>query len=192
MPPRGRSRRQGQRIFPNVKRPLIVVMLLLLGCHPRPVAKKPHSRDTTTLAPLFRPRHDAADSALRAPPVIDAPSVLVFWLPAGADTLPREDAASAVDDLGYYTGLVAPTLAANHIRLVPTRADTVYVALPNHSRRAILLSGLDYPYGYLLVDPGGPERILTGIYSDDELLDEINVYFDLTEDSTATTPHVTT
>lgn len=149
------------------------------------------TRDTTGLAPLFRSRHDSADSALRTPPVIGVPSVLVFWLPAG-DTLRKEDAAAAVDDLTYYTEQVAPTLAANDIKLVATRAETVFVAGPNHTKRPIFLSGLDYPYGYLLVDPGGPERILTGIYADDELLDEIDAYFDLTEDTTATTPHVTT
>jgi hypothetical protein len=128
---------------------------------------------------------------LRTPPVIGAPSVLVFWLPAG-DTLGSTDAAAAVDDLTYYTEQVAPTLAANNIKLLATKAETVYVTLPNHTRRPILLSGLDYPYGYLLVDPGGPERILTGIYEEDELLDEIDAYFDLTEDTTSTAPHVTT
>lgn len=170
--------------------------LLLVGvgwaCRPRPVARKPtRARDTTALAPLFRSRHDSADSALRTPPVIDRPSVLVFWLSAG-DTLPKADAAAAVDDLTYYTEQIAPTLAANDIKLAATKAETVFVALPNHTRRPILLSGLDYPYGYLLVDPGSPERILTGIYADDELLDEIDAYFDLTEDSTSATPRITT
>ncbi|HTR19701.1 MAG TPA: hypothetical protein VMH88_02510 [Gemmatimonadales bacterium] len=170
----------------------LAILVLLAACHPRPVARRAtRARDTTTFAPLFRSRHDSADSALRTSPVIDAPSVLVFWLPAG-DTLPRDDAATAVDDLTYYTEQVAPTLAANDIKLMATKAETVFVALPNHTRRPILLSGLDYPYGYLLVDPGGPERILTGIYADDELLDEIQAYFDLTEDSTSAKPHITT
>jgi hypothetical protein len=67
----------------------------------------------------------------------------------------------------------------------------VYVRLADHERRAIVLSGLDYPYGYLLVDPGGPERILTGIYSSDALFDEFGAYFDLPvdADNTGTTGH---
>jgi hypothetical protein len=77
---------------------------------------------------------------------------------------------------------------------VPTNADTVYVELADHQRRAIVLSGLDYPYGYLLIDPGTPERILTGVYNDDDLLDELDAYFDLTEeqDSTHAVPRVIT
>jgi hypothetical protein len=68
------------------------------------------------------------------------------------------------------------------------------VELPGHSRRAIVLSGLDYPYGYLLIDPGTPERILTGVYDDDELLDELNAYFDLSDepDSSRVLPRVVT
>jgi hypothetical protein len=68
----------------------------------------------------------------------------------------------------------------------------VYVTLANKQRRAILLSGLDYPFGYVLVDPGGPERILTGVYSDDDLLDELRAYFDLPNASDSTPPRATT
>ena len=68
----------------------------------------------------------------------------------------------------------------------------MYVALPNKRFRPILLSGLDYPFGYLLVDPGGPERILTGVYPDDELMDELRAYFDLPDDTTAAQPRITT
>ena len=56
----------------------------------------------------------------------------------------------------------------------------------------MLLSGLDYPYGYLLIDPGGPERILTGVYADDDLLEELRVYFDLPDDTTSAQPRVAT
>src|SRR5881397_2670181 len=87
-----------------------------------------------------------------------------------------EDRADTFDDLKYYTEQIAPALESGGINLLATNADTVYVALPNHTRRAILLSGLDYPYGYLLIDPGGPERILTGVYADDDLMDELRAY----------------
>src|SRR5207237_10766191 len=92
----------------------------------------------------------------------------------------------------YSTALVAPGLAASGIQLVATNADTVYVSLPNAARRTVLLSGLDYPYGYLLIDPGGPERILTGVYEDEDLMDELRAYFDLPDDSTSAPPRATT
>ena len=87
---------------------------------------------------------------------------------------------------------MAPALAASGVQLVATNADTVYVALPNNTRRAILLSGLDYPFGYLLIDPGGPERILTGVYEEGDLMDELRAYFDLPDDSTSAPPRATT
>ena len=168
--------------------------LLALGwvtaCQARGVTKAPHTADSVDLA-AFVPR-DSTDSALRTPRVISEPSVVLFWLPA-ADTLGADDQAEASDDLKYYTEQVASTLQTNGIRLLATNAETVYVALPNNrQRRAVLLSGLDYPFGYLLVDPGGPERILTGVYADDDLLDELRAYFDISDDSTAVRPRVTT
>jgi len=44
----------------------------------------------------------------------------------------------------------------------------------------------------VLVDPGGPEQILTGVYSDDDLLDEARAYFDLPDDSGPTVPKTAT
>src|SRR5437773_143226 len=72
------------------------------------------------------------------------------------------------------------------------QGDSVDLALPTRTRRAILLSGLDYPYGYLLIDPGGPERILTGVYADDDLLEELRVYFDLPDDTASAQPRIAT
>ncbi len=152
------------------------------------------SGDSASLSSRLHPlRESARGMRLRRPRIITGPSVVVFWLQAG-DTLTRDSAQSAGIDLDYYTEQVAPTLAANGIALLPTNADTVYVELADHERRAVVLSGLDYPYGYLLVDPGGPERILTGIYSSDALFDEFGAYFDLPvdADSSTGTPLITT
>jgi hypothetical protein len=134
---------------------------------------------------------DSADSTLFTPRVITEPTVLVFWL-AEADTLHPDDAAAALDDMTYYTDRIAPALERYGIKLLPTNAETVYVALPNRRQRTILLSGLDYPFGYVIVEPGGTERILTGVYADDELLEEVRAYFDLSDDSTAARPRITT
>lgn len=134
---------------------------------------------------------DSADSVLLAPRVVNGPTVLVFWLPT-ADTLPADDQAAALDEMTYHTDRIAPALQRYGITLLPTNAETVYVALPNRARRTVLLSGLDYPFGYVIVEPGGVERILTGVYADEELLEEVRAYFDLTDDTTAARPRITT
>jgi len=145
--------------------------------------------DTLDLGGLV-PR-DSADSVLLTPRVVTGPTVLVFWLPA-ADSFAADDQAAALDDMTYYTDRVAPILERYGIKLLPTNADTVYVTLPNRKQRTILLSGLDYPFGYVIVEPGGTERILTGVYADDELLDEVRTYFDLPDDTSAARPRITT
>jgi hypothetical protein len=122
--------------------------------------------------------HDSADSALAQPRVVSEPTVVVFWL-SGADTLSADEQAEALEELNATTESIAPTLAHHNIKLVPTNSDTIYVALPNRQRRMILLTGVDYPFGYVLVAPGTAERILAGLYADDELLDEVEAYFDL-------------
>jgi len=167
----------------------LVALLCVAGCRARPQETTVLQSDSVDLAQLV-PR-DSTDGTLLIPRVVTEPSVVLFWLRA-ADTLAADDRADTFDDLKYYTEQIAPTLEAGGIKLLATNADTVYVALPNHTRRAILLSGLDYPYGYLLVDPGGPERILTGVYADDDLLEELRVYFDLPDDTTSAQPRVAT
>ena len=144
--------------------------------------------DRTTLGDL-----GAADSrvALDTPVVVTRASVVVFWLPA-ADTLHPDYAAAAFDELSTATEAIAPDLTAFEIPLHPTHSDTVYVELPNHRRRPIVLSGLEFPFGYLFVEPGGVERILTGVYAEDELLAEVRAFFDLPADSIATAPKTTT
>lgn len=170
---------------------LLAGLGVLGACSPRPNPERARRGDTGTVARLLPLRSDSTDSLLRTPRTVGDPAVVVFWLRA-ADTLAEADRLSAFDDLRYYTTQVDSVLVANSILLLATRSDTVYVALPNHTRRMILLSGLDYPFGYVLVDPGGPERILTGVYSDDDLLDELRAYFDLSEDSTSVVPRTTT
>jgi hypothetical protein len=169
---------------------IIVAAALLCSCRTRSVNKK-LARDTTDLASRFPLRRDSIDSLARTPRVVGDAAVVLFWLRA-ADTLPADDQAAAFDDLRSSTNQVAPTLTANGVGLLATRSDTLYIALPDNRRRMILLSGLDYPYGYVLVDPGGPERILTGVYPDDDLLDELRAYFDWTDDSASAVPRATT
>ncbi len=168
-----------------------MALVLLAACRGKGAHAATDTRRTDTLDLGGLAPRDSADSVLLAPRVITGPTVLVFWLRA-ADSLAADDQAAALDDMTYYTDQVAPVLERYGIKLLPTNADTVYVALPNHKQRTILLSGLDYPFGYVIVEPGGTERILTGVYADDELLDEVRTYFDLPDDTSAARPRITT
>ena len=133
----------------------------------------------------------AADSLVEMPRVVSHPAVIVFWLQA-SDTLAPEEAAAAYDELTFATVAVLDALTAFDIHLYPTHADTVYLELPNRVRHAVPLSGLDYPFGYVLMDPAGTERVLTGVYGHAELMDEIRVYFDLPDDTTSAPARVVT
>jgi len=166
--------------------------ILLAACRSRSAAVATRDADSLTLGNASD--RDSSDSALLAPRVITGPTVIVFCLPA-ADSFSAEDQAQALDELNNTTESVAPTLQRNDIKLLPTNAETIYVALPNRQRRSIVLSGIDYPFGYVLVEPGLAERILAGVYDEDELLDEIEAYFDLppSDDSTTTArPRIST
>jgi hypothetical protein len=166
----------------------LVPLLLILACRGSDSHARAPSGDTLDMdaAPL-----DSLDSVLTAPRLLNERAVVVFWTRA-SDTLHPDDAASAMQDLNYYTEQITEQLKTWNIALVLTNSDTVYMALPNNRRRPIVLQGLEYPFGYLLVDPEGPERLLSGVYADDELLEEIRAYFDLPEDTASGRPRVTT
>lgn len=168
-----------------IRKALLLTLLAAAACDSRSAGQ----RDGAAVGAMV-PR-DSVDSVLATPPVVSEPTVVVFWLWA-SDTLHPDDAAAAYDELTLATESVAGALAAFEIRLVPTHADTVFVELPNRRRQAIVLSGLEFPFGYLLIEPGSTERLLAGVYGEAELLDEISAYFDLPADSLGTPGRVTT
>lgn len=165
----------------------------LVSCRPQPAnVTTTTAGDADSLSFAGVTPTDSADSALLKPRIVSEPTVLVFWL-AASDTFTADDQSEALQELNSTTEGIAPTLSRHNIKLVPTNSDTIYVALPNRQRRMILLSGVDYPFGYVLVEPGTAERILAGLYSDDELLDEVDAYFDLPpSDSTNARPRIAT
>jgi hypothetical protein len=166
-----------------MKRPALLVLLVMAGCG-----------DSRREASEARPGvvlRDSVDSVLNLPRVVHDPAVVVFWLSA-SDTLHPDDAAAAYDELTLATERIIEPLAAYDIELLPTHADTIYVELANRQRRTIVLSGLEFPFGFVLLEPGSTERVLAGVYGEAELLDEIRVFFDLPEDSTRAPPRVTT
>jgi hypothetical protein len=128
-------------------------------------------------------RRDSAASRAgdEAPaPVVRGPTVVAFWLPA-SDTLADSGSSDLLDEFRASTAQIAPALQAAEIALIATAADSVVVEREGGPRRVISLRGLDYPFGYVLVEPGYPETILTGMSTDDELLDEVTWYFGLEE-----------
>ena len=112
----------------------------------------------------------------QSPVVVRKATLVVFWLPA-SDTLGSADGADMLDDFRYYTAAAAPWFKDQGIPVVTTNADTIVVEAQGAPRRIIMVSGLDYPFGYVLIDPGYAEEILTGVLTDDDLLDEADGYF---------------
>ena len=156
---------------------LLVSLVLLVSC------ERPSHRDAPDLDSAAVVTVAPRDSALATPRRVTQPSLIVFWL-AGGDTLHPEDAASVLEDINFYTEQIAPQLERWGIELLPTNADTIYIALPNNKWRSVLLTGLEYPFGYVIAEPGGVERVLPGLYASEELLEELKVYFDLEDDTT--------
>ena len=161
----------------------VALVALVIGCGRRADDTRPADRATVDQLLEEFGAPGPRDTALVAPRLITGPTLVVFWL-AAADTLHPDDAAAALDDLNFYTEQIGPRLAAWGVALVPTNADTLYIALPNDKRRAVLLTGLELPFGYVIAEPGGVERILPGVYAAEELIEEVQVYFDLEDDTT--------
>lgn len=110
--------------------------------------------------------------------VVRKATVVAFWLPT-ADSLDETDATDALEDLRSTSGRLAGYLKDQEISVVGTVSDSIWIELPTGPRRLVTLVGLDYPYGYVLIDPGYPEQILTGDSTDEELENAADDYFGL-------------
>src|SRR5258708_9775819 len=111
---------------------------LLLGCHSRTVANAPRA-GSVPAGDLAQFTRDSTDS-LHVPRLVAGPTVIVFWLSAGGDTLNPDDAGDAFDQLTSATQAILPQLTAYNIKPLPTHAETVYLALPHRRRHPRLLS----------------------------------------------------
>lgn len=112
---------------------------------------------------------------------IRAATVVAFTLQA-ADTLDPETGGEKLREFEAYTQLVFPMLEEQGIAVRSTHSDSLVVILENGPSRVIMLRGLDYPFGYVLVEPGFAETIMTGVVTDEELLDEASYYFGLEDE----------
>ena len=110
--------------------------------------------------------------------VVRKATVVAFWLP-GADTLDEGDASDALEDLRAGSGHLANYLKDQEVTVLGSVSDSIWIEVPNGPRRLVMLVGLDYPYGYVMIDPGFPEQVITGGSSDEELQDAADDYFGL-------------
>lgn len=114
-------------------------------------------------------------------------TVVAFWL-RSSDTLPARELNQARDAFRRSNQMLADYLDDTDVTLVATVQDTVLIRLEGGGTRVVMLSGLDYPYGYVFIDPGYAEEFHTGPSTDDDLKDALDDYFDLHDDnSTAPT-----
>ena len=129
-------------------------------------------------------RSEAPHPSARAPiPSADAPVVreavvIAFWLPS-TDTLAPRELRHARDEFRRSNQVVAEYLDDTDVTLLATVQDTVLVQLEGGGTRVVMLSGLDYPYGYVFIEPGYAEEFHTGPSGDDELEDALDDYFGL-------------
>jgi hypothetical protein len=132
--------------------------------------------------------HDRADTGpLRdltptaSVPMVSEATVIAFWL-ASADTLPPAVRQELRDEFRRLNRAVASYLQDTDIGMIATLNDTLIVQLEGGPRRTVMLSGLDYPYGYVLVEPGYAEEFRTGMDVLDDLEAAIDDYFGLEDD----------
>ncbi len=155
-------------------RPLVLALLSLVACRSGSAARRAEV-DSLPERPLA------------AGPVIRGPAVVAFWL-SETDTLAAGSGLDLLDDFRAYTALVGDALEEAGILLEATTADSIVVELEGGPRRVIMLRGLDYPFGYVLVEPGFPETILTGVSTDEELMAEVEWYFGEDEEEEGSAP----
>jgi hypothetical protein len=133
-----------------------------------------------------RDRADSAPPVLGAVPVIVQPTVVGFWL-RGSDTLPPAEARAARDEFLLLADSVSRYLGDTDIQFARVESDTVVIQLAGGVQRIIMLTGLDYPYGFVLIDPGYAEEFHTGLDLLEDLEAAIVDYFGL-DDNRAVKP----
>lgn len=123
-----------------------------------------------------RPGSDSAASV--TVPVLVEPTVVAFWL-SSTDTLPEPEARQTRIEFQKLVGAIAHYLSDTDVRFVRTASDTVVIQLAGGVQRMVMLSGLDFPYGFVLIDPGYAEEFHTGMDLLADLEDAITDYFGL-------------
>src|ERR1041385_1735818 len=121
--------------------------------------------------------------------VLTDAAVVAFWLKA-ADTIPADLRRRVREEFRRSNQVVADYLSDTDVGIVATVNDTVVVRLPSGERRLVMLSGLDFPYGYVFIEPGYAEEFHTGLAGDDDLEGAIDDYFGLEDDPPEPRHHI--
>jgi len=121
--------------------------------------------------------------------VLTDAAVVAFWLKA-ADTIPVDVRRRVREEFRRSNLAVADYLSDTDVGIVATVNDTVIVQLESGERRLVMLSGLDFPYGYVFIEPGYAEEFHTGLAGDDDLEGAIDDYFGLEDDTPEPRHHV--
>ena len=102
--------------------------------------------------------------------------MVALWLSA-VDTLPEPSRRAIQQEFRRSNDAMSDYLSDTDVALVTTRSDTVVVETEDE-RYLVLLSGFDFPFGYLLVEPGYEEEFHTGLMVDEDLQSAIDEYFE--------------
>jgi hypothetical protein len=124
---------------------------------------------------------------VEAAAVVRKSTVIAFWLPV-ADTLRPKELRRAREQFRRSNQVVANYLQDTDITLIATVKDTVVIHLQGGATRLVMLSGLDFPYGYLFIEPGYAEEFHTGPTSEDDIENALDDYFGL-EPPDSSPPH---
>jgi hypothetical protein len=141
-------------------------------------------------SPASNPRDAPAEVAGRTLPpgssvaVITGATVVAFWL-KGADTIARAARRQVQNEFRRSNQALARYLSDTDVGIVATVGDTLLVRLSSGVERVVMLSGLDYPYGYVFIEPGFAEEFHTGLDSDNDLESAVDDYFGLEDDAPA-------
>jgi hypothetical protein len=154
-------------------------LLALFGCRPAAARRqRPAATDHPPASPALADTTGPAfgDTLL----TLDSAAVVLFWT-TPVDTLDSVARAEAMAELRATAAWAGSFLESYQIPVHATRAHGVLVRPPGGGRRFVDFRGLDYPFGFVLIDPGYPEQFLTGIIGEDDLRDAVIDYFDLEE-----------
>ena len=121
--------------------------------------------------------------------VITQATVVAFWLKS-ADTIPRAVRREVQAEFRRSNEALARYLSDTDVGVVATVNDTVMVRLDSGVERVVMLSGLDFPYGYVFIEPGFAEEFHTGLDRDDELQSAADEYFGLEDDQPEPRRHI--
>lgn len=150
---------------------VLAATLAFIGCRPE---SRPQGAPAQVAGRTLAPGSSVA--------ILTDAAVVAFWL-TSADTIPTEARHRVREEFRRSNQAIAGYLSDTDVGIVATVNDTVMVQLQNGARRLVMLSGLDFPYGYLFVEPGYAEEFHTGLVGDDALESAIDDYFGLEDDT---------